>query len=281
LLHAMLGVDAETGGILGLATGRIWTRDGRVSVHHRNRPLSEKESQRWLSTAEAAKTVLAPAQMVTEVSDRESDIYEKWARLPEPGFHILTRAMADRSIMEGGGKLSSAPLRLAGTAKIALRARPGRPARIANLVTRFGPVTLKRPANLARQEGLAETVQVSLVEVREMDAPPGAEPILWRLLTTHRIEDAAMAWRVVGWYQQRWHIEQFFRTLKQQGLQLEDSQLENAERLIKLTAIAARAACIIMQLVQARDGRSKQDARIAFSPPDSDSLQAVRSVLEG
>ena len=54
--------------------------------------------------------------------------------------------------------------------------------------------TLKRPANLARQEELAETVEVSLVEVCEMDAPPGAEPTLWRLLTTHRVEDAAMAW---------------------------------------------------------------------------------------
>ncbi|TGD41275.1 hypothetical protein EEB11_19160 [Pseudotabrizicola sediminis] len=67
--------------------------------------------------------------------------------------------------MEGGGKLTSAPLRLAGAAKVALRARPERPARTANLVTRFGPVTIKCPANLARQEGLAETVQVSLVEV--------------------------------------------------------------------------------------------------------------------
>jgi IS4 transposase len=26
-----------------------------------------------------------------------------------------------------------------------------------------------------------------------------------------------MAWRVVGWYRQRWHIEQFFRTLKQRN----------------------------------------------------------------
>jgi hypothetical protein len=281
LLHAMLGVDAETGGILGLAAGRIWTRDGRVTVPHRHRPLSEKESQRWLSTAEAAKTVLRQAHMVTEISDRESDIYEKWARLPEPGFHILTRAMVDRSIKEGGGKLSSAPLQMAGTARVALRARPGRPARTASLVTRFGRVTLKRPANLARQEGLAETVEVSLVEVCEVDAPPGAEPILWRLLTTHGVEDAAMAWRVVGWYRQRWHIEQFFRTMKQQGLQLEDSQLENAGRLIKLTAIAARAACTIMQLVQARDGRSGQDARITFSPPEIEILHAILPELEG
>ena len=70
----------------------------------------------------------------------------------------------------------------------------GRPARTASLVARFGRVTLKRPANLARQAGLAETVEVSLVEVCEVDAPPGAEPILWRLLTTHGVEDAAMAW---------------------------------------------------------------------------------------
>src|SRR5690606_28721363 len=104
-----------------------------------------------------AKTVLARAHMVTEISDRESDIYKKSPRLPDPGFHILTRAMADRSIEEGRGKLSSAPLQLAGTARVALRARPGSPARTARLVARFGPVTIKHPANLARQEGLAET----------------------------------------------------------------------------------------------------------------------------
>ncbi len=85
LPHAMLGVDAETGGILGLAAGRLWTRDGRVTVPHRHRPLSAKESQRWLSTAEAAKTVLRPAHMATEIRDRESDIYQKGARLPAPG----------------------------------------------------------------------------------------------------------------------------------------------------------------------------------------------------
>ena len=69
--------------------------------------------------------------------------------------------------------------------------------------------TLKRPANLAkqeglaRQEGLAETVDVSLVEVCEVEAPPGSERIFSRLLTTHGVAAAAMAWRVVGWYRQR------------------------------------------------------------------------------
>ncbi len=280
LLHAMLGVDADTGGILGLASGQVWTREDLVTVDRKNRPLSQKESERWVAMALAAKPVLSRAAMVTEVCDRECDFYEKWSHLSETGFHLLTRANADRSIV-GGGKLSTAVLQPGGTASIEVRARPGRPARTAKLVTRFGRVSLKRPKNLAKYKHLPKTVEVSLVEVREVDAPPGVEPILWRLLTTHAVENAAMAWRVIDWYRQRWHIEQFFRTLKQQGLQLEDSQLENAERLIKLTAIAARAACTIMQLVQARDGLSGQPASIAFSPPEIETLHALLPQVEG
>ena len=282
LLHAMLGLDAETGGILGLVSGRVWTRNGRVTTPHKQRPLSEKETERWLTTPQVAKAVLHRAALVTEISDRESDIYEKWAYLPEPGFHILTRANKDRSIKEGGGNLSTAPLQPGGAASVKLRARPGRPARTAHLATRFGRVTLKRPSHLAKQgAALAKTIEVSLVEVIEVDAPADAEPIVWRLLTTHAVEDAAMAWRVIGWYRQRWTIEQFFRTLKQQGLQLEDSQLESAERLIKLTAIAARAACTIMQLVQARDGQSAQQAEIVFSPAEIETLHALLPEVEG
>ena len=122
---------------------------------------------------------------------------------------------------------------------------------------------------------------MSLVEVSEIDPPEGAEPLLWRLLTTHPVEDVAMAWRVVGWYRQRWIIEQVFRTLKQQGLKLEDSQLESAERLIKLTAMAVKAAVVIMQLVQARDGKSQQDADIAFSPAEIETMHALLPQIEG
>ena len=57
--------------------------------------------------------------------------------------------------------------------------------------------------------------------------------------------------------------------------------MENAGRLIKLTAIAARAARAIMQRVQARDGRSGQDARIAFPPREIETLPALLPELEG
>ena len=279
LLHAMLGVDAQTGGAVGLAAGRIWTRRGRVETPHAERRLADKESERWLSTAEAAKGVLRQAAMVTEVSDREGDIYAKWALSPAPGFHLLTRAMRDRRLV-CGGKLSGAPLRPAGEAVVELRERADRPARAARVTAGFARIALRRPANTIEKQ-LPGGVPVSLVVIAEIDPPKDAEPILWRLLTTHAVADAAMAWRVVGWYRMRWTIEQFFRTLKRQGLRLEDSQVESAERLIKLTAIAARAACVIMQLVQSRDGRTAQDAAIAFTPAELETLRALGPTLEG
>jgi hypothetical protein len=279
LLHAMLGLDAKSGELLGLVGGKIWTRAGRVATPHAKRTLADKESQRWLSTAQSAKTVLAKAEMVTEISDRESDIYAKWARVPGPRFHILTRAMHDRSIAVGG-KLSTAALTTAGQARLDLRERAGRPFRKAVIEVRFGKVSLRRPGNTLEKR-LPKTVAVSLVEIGEIDPPKGVEPILWRLLTTHEVEDPAMAWRVVDWYRQRWTVEQFFRTLKQQGLRLEDSQLETAERLIKLTAIAARAAGVIMQLVQARDGKSAQSASAAFDAHELDTLRALLPEVEG
>jgi hypothetical protein len=188
--------------------------------------------------------------------------------------------MHDRPLL-GGGKLSSATLASAGMAVVEdLRAREGRPARQAHLLVRYGPVQLQRPRNPG-EKGLPKSVAVSLVEVSEIDPPEGQEPVLWRLLTTHPVEDTATAWRVVGWYRRRWIIEQVFRTLKQQGLKLEDSQIETAERLIKLTAIAAKAAVVIMQLVQARDGSSQESAKIAFSPNEIETMHALLPQLEG
>jgi hypothetical protein len=70
LLHPMLAVDAADGTCLGLLSGQIWTRKSRRTVSHDRRALSDKESQRWIATALAAKPLLAGAAMVTALGDR-------------------------------------------------------------------------------------------------------------------------------------------------------------------------------------------------------------------
>ncbi len=282
LLHAMLGLDANTGSCLGMVAGRIWTRRGRVKIAHQKRRTKNKESHRWITTAERAKTVLAAAAMVTVVADRESDIFAEWATLPGPNFHLITRSMHDRCLVNGESLYTAAERFAFTTTRIvALPERDGkRRARLAALTLRFGKVELARPRN-SLEPNLPQSVALTLVEVVERDPPTGTEAVHWRLLTTHEVPDAKAAWQIVDWYKMRWTIEQFWRLLKLQGLRLEDSQLETAERLIKLTAIAVKAAAITLQLLQARDGPSSEPAMVAFAQHEIAVLDKLNAELQG
>jgi Transposase DDE domain len=281
LVHAMLAVDAANGSCLGLAGGSVYTRTGRVEIPHAKRPLKDKESRRWIDTAIQAKTVLAEAATVTAVADRESDIYAGWARLPSENFHLLSRVMHDRAVV-GGGTLSSvaATWPFIDTRTIDLVATPKRTARQAVLSVRFGAVEVLRPDGPDARD-LPKTASLRLVEVVERDPPGGVEPVHWRLLTTHAVADLAAAWQIVDWYRLRWIIEQLFRLMKTQGLQLEDSQLADADGLIKLAAVATKAATVSLQLVQARDGKSREPADIAFTAQEIPVLDALNAKIEG
>lgn len=282
LAHTMIAVDAETRACFGLVDGEIWNRNGTVTESHKDRPLPERESRRWLDTAERAKDVLSRAGMVTVVNDREGDIFASWATVPGGNFHILTRAMTDRRLA-GGGLLfaAAAGFAPAGTRRIEIPARPpARAKRTAEVEIRFGEVEILRPAN-EKDRTLSKTVRLRLVDVREANPPEGVEPVHWRLLTTHAADDAAAAWQIVGWYQARWIIEQLFRVTKSQGLGLEESLMTTAEGLMKLAAAAIKAACIDMQLVQERDGLHALPASVVFSEPEIETVEALNPGLEG
>jgi hypothetical protein len=278
LLHPMLAVDADTHDCIGLVSGHLWTRaqapprprdrNGQKKQARHARGLSEKESRHWVETAQAAKSVLSAAAMVTMVADREADIYQMWALVPGPNVHVLGRVYHDRKLLGGGTLMTAArnwPVRT--MRNLTLREREGRPERTAELELRVGSVTLLHPAS-AREPGLPDHVTLTLIELTEPNPPPGAEAVVWRLLTTHAAGDGDAAWQIVDWYRARWTIEQFFRTLKKQGLQIEDSQVETASALLKLVAIAARAAVIVLQLTHARDGNSTLTAPLVFAPEE-------------
>lgn len=280
LLHPMLAVDAENGICLGLVSGQVWTRKGRRTVSHDLRDLSDKESQRWIATALAAKPLLAKAAMVTVLGDRESDIFALYASAAEEHFHVIARSMHDRKLADGTGLYAASDaMAVVDQRAIALPARAQRGERTAQLELRFGAVCLARPQTRFLRH-LPESLSLNYVDVREPAPRAGTEPLHWRLLTTHAVATAEQAWRIVEWYKRRWLIEQFFRVLKTQGFRLEDSQIATADRLLKLVAIAAKAAVITIQLLQARDGRGHQPAGLAFNANGVATLAALNRNLE-
>lgn len=285
-VHPLLAVDAEDGACLGLAHLHLWRRTEGASPKYRDLPIEAKESIRWIDTAQAGKKCLSLAANITVVADRECDIYEMWIRVPDERTDLLIRACRDRAAdIDASGSLFEciSRLPLAGTLRVPVPGRPGkRTAHEASLQVRFGEVTLKRPQHCS-DKSAPERITVRAIEVIEEAATvvAGEEPIHWRLLTTHEIASWADAVRCIGYYRQRWHIEQTFRTLKSQGLDIESSLVESGERMEKLVCLALAASVKIMQLTLARDGTSERPATDVFNAEEIEVLHHVSPTMEG
>jgi hypothetical protein len=268
---------------LGLVDAQVWRRTKSKAKNYRKLPIEEKESYRWLKGGSQAKAALTDAAMVTVLDDREGDIFEKWARLPDRRTHLLTRASRDRALAEGG-RLFKTMHGFIESHRYLLEVaeRPGkRTARLAWMTVRFGRVRIRRPVNCSDPKAPKE-IELFAIEVRELNPPPGESAIIWRLLTTHTVETVAQTLAVIEWYRLRWHIEQLFRTLKRQGLRIEESVVEDGEALEKLAVIAIIAATITMQLVLAWvPGSEGPPASRVFDEEQIKVLHALQKKLQG
>jgi hypothetical protein len=283
LVHATLALDVVGGELIGLVSMQVWNRTGGKVTARRQRETAAKESQRWLDGLQQASEVLAQARSITVLCDREGDSYELFARRPA-NVHLIVRACQNRRIEAPADELlftfiDAQPEQ--GRYMVTIPAAPGRKERNAELAVRFAPVALRRPLNGA-DRALPETLGVTLVDVREVSTPAdGSAALHWRLLTTHGVSSLAEARRIIDLYRQRWRIEEFFRTLKTAGFDIEEADIGDPLAMINFVAAATIAAVTVKQLVQARDGTTGQRLNDAFDPDDQPILEAVSAKLEG
>jgi hypothetical protein len=220
---------------------------------------------------------------VTVIADRESDIYDVFARAPDAQTDLLIRVAQNRRVEEDTGRLFSAlaesPVRA--TYCLEVRGSDTRQARTATFDVRWRPISLLRPKTA--DTGLPERVALWALEAREQasSVPVDEEPILWRLLTTHAIPTREEALRLIAWYSWRWLIEEVFRVLKRQGLNVEASQLETGAALKKLSLMALEAVLPILQLTLERDGAYGVSASLVFSDEEQACQAALCPTLEG
>lgn len=284
-LHPVIAVDALEGALLGLVDARFFVRHGSKASERKTKAFTQKESRRWLEGAERAAGLAAcGAACVTVIADREADIYEDFAFKPE-GVEVLIRACQDRALADGSRLFQRADkLPEAGHMTVELPAAPGRRARQTTLALRFCPVDIARPTSrkgTAEFRALPASVALSLVEAVEVAPPPGQPAAHWRLLTSHRVADAADARRIIGFYRERWVIEQLFRTLKTKGFDVEALRLAEGGPFEKLVAASLVAAVTVLQLVRERDGAAKRPLEDAFDADDQPVLEALSTSLEG
>jgi len=286
-LHPNLVLNSETGSPLGFSNihiwNRSWTKKSKNERQYAKQAFNEKESYRWLSTPQASKSFLSKSKMVTVIGDRENDIYDEFVKLPDSKTHLLIRSSINRKLNNSDKKLfehlQNQDLML--TFDVEIKGNHKRKNRIAKLELRYTKVEINRPESSDKSN--PKHVSLYALEVREClnSCPKGEKPILWRLLTTHKVESIEMAKNCVKWYKYRWQIEELFRILKKKGFEIESSRLTCGSALKKLCVMTLMSALQIMQLRKARDGNNHEHANIVFSDNEIVLLEQLNEKYQG
>lgn len=284
--HPGLVVDPENDTLYGFSSVIIYNRSRdkkkKEARKYKQLPIEQKESYRWIQTAKQSKEAIGEHTSITVVGDRESDIYEIFLRIPDERTHVLVRAKADRLLVGEEQKLfdylSALPVKAQYDLKIAgTRQRSERTAR---MEVRFSDVVIGPPGNY---KGQKQHINLSAVSVREHEetVPKGEQPVIWRLLTTHKIATAAQAIACVHYYKKRWLIEELFRVLKTKGFKIESSQLGSGAGLKKLLALTLEAALKVMALKLSLTQGMKKSAATLFTKAETGFLKKLNKQLEG
>jgi hypothetical protein len=238
---------------------------------HKKPADSEKESQRWHRALATARDRLNGQQLV-HVMDREADKYHLLAALVDAGDSFVIRAVHDRVICPEiclSDVLATASTVIERTVVLAKRkkkdalsakqsAREGRTARLA-----ISAVRTSLPRSRGADKSLPDQLPVNIVHVREVDPPPGCEPVDWRLLTSEPIKKPSDLEHIVDVYRARWLIEEFFKAIKT-GCDYESRQMESLHTLLNTLALLVPIAWRLLLL-----------RTLARQTPDSPATKAL------
>jgi hypothetical protein len=264
LCHNSIAVAADTGEVLGLFDQKLHCRD-EVPKHetlaeHRDRET--RESLLWLKGTEH----LPDDPKLIDVADQGASTFEFLERETHSGRRFVIRDGKKRKVYAGHEAVGrqqylkpyAQSLPELGRFTMDVQAQKGRAARSqAEFAIRGGPVLLLRPHAKCGHHG-DDPLPLYVVHVIEVSPTPrGEKPIEWTLLTNERVRTHDDAWRVVGWYERRWIVEEYHKALKT-GCRIEDMQFTAVERLQPAIALLSAVALTLLNL---RDASRRPDAR--------------------
>jgi hypothetical protein len=262
-LHRLEALTPD-GTPLGRVWSKVWARPEppdeprtpqQKSRQRKAAPIEQKESFRWLEGFRHTRALAQQCPGVTCVcvADSEADIYELFVedRGTANPIQFVVRLCQERSVVTDADQpdqrirtcVEKAPVRF--TKSITVRARQpkvacedrtrrgARVARPAQVEVRAATMTLDPPY---RPGPKLTPVTVHVVQVREINAPSGEEPVEWLLLTSLPIDDEAAVRVVLDSYALRWMSEVFFRVLKS-GCRVEERLFEYRARVEACLAV--------------------------------------------
>lgn len=276
LMHSTLAVAPETRAVLGLSYVQLYLRQ-----------LAPKPRPKWVQTPEglcwenATRAIGAPpaGSVWVSVSDAGSDYFAYLAACLDTGKQFLVRISRERMLewtaddpqaeqLEAQkliGYARTLPPAPGSASAVDVSAHKHQPARTAQVILAWAPVTLGPSAQAVPQARQHPAFPAWVLRVWEPDPPQGVEALEWILLSSLPVTNLREARCRVDWYTCRWLCEDFHQCLKT-GCQVEHSQLSDRADLENLIGFAAPIAVRLLQLRQAARQNAEGPAEAEVDP---------------
>ena len=222
---------------LGVMNAWTWAREFKAGDAPRGGVL---ESVRWVESYEriAEQASELPSTRHVCIGDRESDILALlvMARKMNHAADYLVRCQHNRVLPEGGKLwdevMAGVPL---GRIRFEMPAGRGRKARAVEQEVRAQRVLLPD-----RQGG---ELEVTCLIASEINAPAGAKPVVWRLLTNRVASTLQDAVELVNWYRARWEVE-IYQSWDLRNTQMANSSMALADTAFRRDRSRARSSAV-------------------------------------
>jgi Transposase DNA-binding len=264
----VLAVDPQTHSVLGLMEQILHCRDevpeNETLPEHRARPT--RESLLWIKGTRH----LPRDRRLVDVADQGADTFEFLEHEYHSGRTFVIRACKCRVVQ--GGHESQGPKHYLSNyvhglpelgrfmMDVQSQRNPNgsfRTARIgAEFVVRGGAVLVHPPHARAGEHG-DDPLPLYAALITEVHPPAGERPVEWLLLTNEPVKTFKDAWRITGWYECRWVVEEYHKGMKT-GCGIEALQFSNVDRLEPAIALMSAVALTLLDL---RDASRRDDAK--------------------
>jgi hypothetical protein len=262
--HNSLAVLPATREVVGLM-GQILHKRARVpkgESKKKRQERADRESRLWKQAVSDLPPMPAGV-VVTDVSDRGSDISEYIWHEVQAGRQFIVRSQHNRKLVDEQGQALIDKLhdRLRGLTPMG-QYRLRVPAeeggwREATIALAWERVHVLPPRQARGQHG-REPIQVCGLIAREIDPPAGTEPVEWILLTNRAVASAQQAREVVEDYACRWMVEDYHKAMKS-GCGIEETQMTTLHGLSNVIALLSVLAVHVLRLrCNARDEEIRQ-----------------------
>jgi hypothetical protein len=243
--------------------------------------IEDKESYKWIEVSRQTRSGLSDiVEGMVIVQDREGDIYEQFALIPDEKTDLLVRAGTDRRLADGSKLFSCLSNQQAkGKYEIFIAAKEKRKSRTATIEVRYKEVEIIKTTGTSK--GVCPSVKLHLVEAKEINYS-GSDKVCWRLLTTIPAANIETAMMCIDWYSWRWTIEEVFKILKKEGYNIEASELEYASSVRKMCLLIMETVIkLFLMRIAYAEPEIEINAGVCFTNDEQEFLEYQIIQFEG